>query len=503
MSKKEQVTEEKVMTKYDRKLQRRAEEKKREQREKTTGTITAVVILVALVCFVLSFPIRTYFTLNNTYITVGGEKLNKVEYDYHFYTTMNDFINQYGSYLQYMGLDVNQDISKQAFSENMTWKDYFDEMTVDAVKRSKSLKQDGEKAGFSVNVEDTYKQFIQNQKAAAEKAGVSYSQYLKDAFGPYATEKRIAPYIRESAYVAEYYTHVESGKLPSDAEMEAYYAENKNTYDSVNYKVITIEAELPTEPTELADEDAEVKEDEQYKPSDAEIEKAMADAKVIADAQLNKLSSDGERIVGATYSTVSSAIREWLYDESRKSGHKTVIEDSTYHRYYVIGFEARYRDETATRDIRGILESKEKAEEFLAKWKENPTEAHFIEMCNGEYKEVSLSTDGGLVEGLSEKDLSDEINAFLFAKDTKPGMASVVPMSDASSYVMYYVGENVPSWKSDVKVTVTNNKMNEYVEELIKDCKVEDPKGYLKYIQIREEEEKKAAEAIEADSSEE
>ena len=155
MSKKEQQTQEKVMTKYDRKMQRREEEKRRAKKEKVTGTVALIAILVALVCFVLSFPIRTYMTLNKTFVTVGDEKLTKVEYDYYFYTTMNDYINQYGMYLSYMGLDVNGDISAQMYSETMTWKDYFDEMTVEAIKQSKSLKKDAEANGAIFVYPDT------------------------------------------------------------------------------------------------------------------------------------------------------------------------------------------------------------------------------------------------------------------------------------------------------------------------------------------------------------
>ena len=253
MSKKEQQTQEKVMTKYDRKMQRREEEKRRAKKEKVTGTVALIAILVALVCFVLSFPIRTYMTLNKTFVTVGDEKLTKVEYDYYFYTTMNDYINQYGMYLSYMGLDVNGDISAQMYSETMTWKDYFDEMTVEAIKQSKSLKKDAEANGFTADVQKDYDTFIQNQKDAASEMGLSYSECIKKAFGPYGTEKRITPFVKEAAMVSQYYDKVEAEKKPTDEDMEKYYAENSQSYDSVNYRLFTIDAELPTAPTELAD----------------------------------------------------------------------------------------------------------------------------------------------------------------------------------------------------------------------------------------------------------
>ena len=84
MSKKENVTEqteEKVMTKYDRKMQQRKEQKEKEKREKRRNTIIGVVVVAALVCLVASFPIRTYLAVNETYVTVGGEDISKVEFD--------------------------------------------------------------------------------------------------------------------------------------------------------------------------------------------------------------------------------------------------------------------------------------------------------------------------------------------------------------------------------------------------------------------------------------
>ena len=98
-----------------------------------------------------------------------------------------------------------------------------------------------------------YDTFIQNQKDAASEMGLSYSEYIKKAFGPYATEKRITPFVKEAAMVSQYYDKVEAEKKPTDEDMEKYYAENSQSYDSVNYRLFTIDAELPTAPTELAD----------------------------------------------------------------------------------------------------------------------------------------------------------------------------------------------------------------------------------------------------------
>ena len=512
MSKKEQQTQEKVMTKYDRKMQRREEEKRRAKKEKVTGTVALIAILVALVCFVLSFPIRTYMTLNKTFVTVGDEKLTKVEYDYYFYTTMNDYINQYGMYLSYMGLDVNGDISAQMYSETMTWKDYFDEMTVEAIKQSKSLKKDAEANGFTADVQKDYDTFIQNQKDAASEMGLSYSEYIKKAFGPYATEKRITPFVKEAAMVSQYYDKVEAEKKPTDEDMEKYYAENSQSYDSVNYRLFTIDAELPTAPTELADpveeaeENAENGEEKEYEPSEAEIQKAMEDAKAVAESKLETVAEEGERTEGARYSTLVTVLRDWLFEDGRKAGDKEIIEDSSYNRYYVIWFEARYRDETPTRNVRGIMTTNEKAQEFVDQWKENgSTEGAFVELCNNAYKEYSLSADGGLVEGIAKKGLDEGLANFLFADDTKPGAVEIIPAGaddTVNSYVLYYIGENRPEWKLSIENTLTNQNMTDYVNELTKDVVVTAPKGNLPFIRIREEEAKASEEAAQSEDAE-
>ena len=86
MSKKEIETnniEQKVMTKYDLKMQRRKEEKEKEKKEKLTGTIIGVLVVIALAAWVISLPVRNYNTLNGTDITVADQKITKVEYDYH------------------------------------------------------------------------------------------------------------------------------------------------------------------------------------------------------------------------------------------------------------------------------------------------------------------------------------------------------------------------------------------------------------------------------------
>ena len=95
MSKKEvQNTEkEKVMTKYDLKVQRREAEKAKAERDKKISTVVGIIVVAALVCLVASFPVRTYLAVNETYVKVNGENVSRVEFDYNYNVAANNYIN--------------------------------------------------------------------------------------------------------------------------------------------------------------------------------------------------------------------------------------------------------------------------------------------------------------------------------------------------------------------------------------------------------------------------
>ena len=115
---------EKMVTKYDLKMQRRKEEKEKELRDKRAGTVGGILLVAVLACIVASFPIRTWLTVNGTYIKVGGENISRVEFDYNYNITANDYISRNYYLLYYMGMDLSGDLSKQMYSDTLTWQDY-------------------------------------------------------------------------------------------------------------------------------------------------------------------------------------------------------------------------------------------------------------------------------------------------------------------------------------------------------------------------------------------
>lgn len=498
-------TEQKVMTKYDRKVQKRKEEKEKEKKEERISTTVGIVFLVALVCLVASFPIRTYLATHETYVVINGEEVNKVEFDYAYNTSKNNYITQYGSYLSYFGLDTSKDLSTQMYSDTMTWQDYFEQNAVESLKQNKALMAEAKAAGFTYDTTDEYNTFKETIKTSAAAAGVSDKEYVRSIYGSYATMGRIEEYVKNDMVMNAYYQKLQEDNAPSDDEIQSYYEENKATYDSVDYRLTTIEADLPTEPTELADPVEETAadttgttdgtaatdstQDTAYQPSDAEIAKAMEDAKVLADDAEQTVAKDGEAHENEKKSSVNYLISDWLFDDARKAGDTTVITNDNSHCYYVVAFEKRYLDETPSADVRVIIPTEDKTgEEILEEWKNGAaTEDSFAELCKKYTQDTSAVENGGLFEQVTKTGMTEELSNWIFDSSRQAGDTVAITVSD-TTYVLYYIGQDQPEWKINIKNTLVSDTMSQHVQDITADVTVEDPKGKLNYLKVQAEE---------------
>lgn len=511
MSKNEKVTEnkeqteQKVMTKYDRKVQKRKEEKEKEKKEERISTAIGIVVLVALVCLVASFPIRTYLATHETYVVVNGEAVNKVEFDYQYNLTKNNYITQYGSYLTYFGLDTSKDLSTQMYSDTLTWQDYFEQNAVESLKQNKALMAEAKAAGFTYDTTDEYNTFKETIKTSAAAAGISEKEYVRSIYGSYATMGRIEEYVKNDMVMNAYYQKLQEDNAPSDDEIQSYYEENKATYDSVDYRLTTIEADLPTEPTELADPVEETAadttgttdgtaatdstQDTAYQPSDAEIAKAMEDAKVLADDAEQTVAKDGEAHENEKKSSVNYLISDWLFDDARKAGDTTVITNDNSHCYYAVAFEKRYLDETPSADVRVIIPTEDKTgEEILEEWKNGAaTEDSFAELCKKYTQDTSAVENGGLFEQVTKTGMTEELSNWIFDTSRQAGDTVAITVSD-TTYVLYYIGQDQPEWKINIKNTLVSDTMSQHMQDITADVTVEDPKGKLNYLKVQAEE---------------
>ena len=495
--------QEPVLTRYDLKVKRRQEQKKKEEREKKIATAVGVLVLIGLICLVLSFPIRSWLTVHGTYVIVDGEKVPRVEFDYNYYTALNNYVSVNGYLLSLMGLNLEGDLSTQMYSETLSWKDYFDELAVNNLKSSIAVKRDMEAAGFTYDESEEYEHFVESLRQAAQAEGHSFEEHVKEFYGPYATMKRVEDDIRGDLRISAYLDSVAESNAPSDEDIQTYYEENRDDYDCVDYHMITVNAELPTEPTELADpveetegtdsEDAQ----ETYEPSQAEIDAAMLIAKKEADSLLDTVGSEGEAYTNVQLTSVSYTILEWLSDSGRKKGDTTVLENTAAHCYYVLSFDDRYVDPTVSANVRVIVTEDDNGQEILDEWKAGEaTEESFADLADKYNDGLLMDVEAGLLEGVDPRLLEDEVSSWLTDGARKSGDTSVIASPSAAvTYVFYYISAGEPVWKVDIRDTLINNFKSDYVTALTENMTVQDPHHNLRYLEVEAQQESAAAES--------
>ena len=281
----------------------------------------------------------------------------------------------------------------------MTWDDYFQQQAVNQLKNVYALTDEADEKGFEYDASSDYDDMVTSIKSYAQQQGVSEDEYCKSVFGSDATLEGIKPYVEMSGLASAYYNDVKDDIEVTDDEINTYYDENKDNYDSVDYRVCKIEADMPEEETEseteaqteTESETMSAEESEAAAKAEEEAKKAaMAAAKAKADEMLSKIKDEAsfEKVYDkyASDTTVDSLntdkkkssisptdVANWLFDADRQAGDTTVIEDTANNAYYVVYFKDRYLDHTKTVDVRQILISADTASTDTAETAETET----------------------------------------------------------------------------------------------------------------------------------
>lgn len=472
MSDKE-VKKDKVVTRYDRKMQRREEEKAKAKKQMLTTNGIMILMVLAVVAFIASFPIRSYLGRNEAYVTINGEEIKQVEFDYNY----ANVVNENSGYLGLMGINTTQDLATQMYTENLTWKDFFEEETVNNLKQTKALKAEADAAGFEFDASSEVENFKTAMEEAAKAAGITTKAYVQQVYGPYATVEELSVFVAENARVNAYFQEVSAGMTVSDDEINTHYEENKELYDCVDYYVAAFPAELASEA-----------------PTEEEITKALEEAKKLAEAAEADLGKEGEEKLGLTYYETESALCGWLFDDTRKQGDTTVLVDENSNICYAAEFIKRYRNETPTADVRVIITQEDNGQAILDEWKAGAaTEESFAELCKTYTINSAAVVTGGLTEGVSSSGMSEELSAWIFAEDRVAGDVTSMMLEDGITYVLYYVGEGNPEWKANIEYILLSQKQTEYITALTEKVTVEDTNGRLNYLKVKKELEAEAA----------
>lgn len=466
MSKEKQTEEktDKIVTRYDRRMEKRRIEEEKERRSwkrfKIISLLIVVVIAAAIVISLGTSAYRKYAAINNTYVRIGDHDVTRVEYDYYYYNSMTSYLNMYGSYVSMLGLDVSLPMDQQSYmgSEDLTWKDFFDQLAVTQLQQVKALVDEAEAEGFTYDDSEDMAQFETDFAAEAESASQSVGQFYATAYGEYATESRVRPYIRENMLATAYYDHLIEQNRPSDEEVQAYYEENKNGYDTVTYRSFYFEAETEEETTEEGTE---------------------------AAAEETTIDSTETAVEETTAESTEAAAEETTIDSTETAVEETTAEST----------EAAAEDETTedTTDAEleaAMAELSVKAEEMVERRRAGEDfEDLCVEYASEDRKEnYGGEEDGSLMEEVSYSGTPMVASDWLFDESRKEGDISIFEDTNRYYVVEFISRQNDEETTNEsISTLLAEQTVGEYIAEVGLQYEVTDVAGELHYLTVETE----------------
>lgn len=272
-----------------------------------------------------------------------------------------NFMNQYGSYASYFGLDASTPLAEQSsMAENRTWEQYFLEDATKGFAQQYALYLEANATGYTLSDEDqaTLDDILDPNGSivtGAKDAGFdSAVAYMQNTFGPGVDLQDYYDYVKIYITGNSYYTHLhdlasEEAKNADEATLSAYLDEHAEDFAglqkvnnvSVRHILITPEGETdpdtgdyPEEAWAAAQETAnEIYAQWQQNPSEDNFA-----------ALANEKSADpGSNTTGGLYEDFDSAtmvaeFTEWSFDPARAYGDSGIVKTSYgYHIMFFVG----------------------------------------------------------------------------------------------------------------------------------------------------------------------
>ncbi len=491
------------------------EKQQAEQREAKKLKIWSTVFVVALalmLCFVAYTAISNAVVhsgireRNTVALTIGEEKISNAELNYYYIDAVNNFLNNYGQYASFFGLDTTKPLSEQVSDPETgeTWADDFKKTAITSIQSVYALSNEAAAKGHTLtedeklNVDAT----IENMEFYAKYYGYTNTEdYLKAMYGYGATEQNFREYLERSFLADSYQNHYISLLTYDDAAIEAESKANPGKYSAFSYNSYYLNvSQFLTGGTTAEDNTVTYSDEEKAAAVQAaeDAAKALAEATTVEelDAAIAGLSINADNESAAStaytdqaYSSVNSTIVEWVADQSRKAGDITYIpytththaegeehsddEDASEHEtvngYYVVLFNGSIDNNYPLANVRHILvkfeggtqdpttgtttyseeeklAAKTEAEQILADWQAGKAiEDTFATLAN-EKSDDGDGTTGGLYEDVYPGQMVTNFNDWCFAEDRKVGDTGIVE-TEYGYHVMFYSGDSETSYR--------------------------------------------------------
>ena len=480
-------------------------EQKEAKKLKVYSIIFGVVIAAMLVVAIWTAGSKIITTSgiverSTTAMTVGDQKISSAEMNLYYIDAINQFMRQYGSYASMFGLDTTKPLNEQIADEasGLTWADDFLNTAKENAKNIYTIVAEAKANNYSLSAEElaSIDESINDMKTEAMSSEYgNLKNYLKAMFGIGCTEKLFREYAEMTTLAQSYYNHYATSLTYDDAALREAEKENFNAYSSFTYNSYTLNTSkfLTGGTTDEAGNTTYSDEEKANSVKAAEeaaktlvadeivtvedLDKAIAALTINAEAE-NAASTAN---VDTAYNSVSSTIRDWVTDSSRKEGDKTYIANTTTSTdedgkevttttgYTVVFFKSVNDNTFALANVRHILISfeggtadengaitysdeekaaaKTKAEELLAAWNSGEaTEDSFAALATENTTDPGSKDNGGLYENVYPGQMVANFNDWCFDESRKAGDTGIVE-TNYGYHVMFFSGDSDTNYR--------------------------------------------------------
>ncbi len=430
-------------------------------------------ILAITLTFLFLLPLLTGCSFQKPVMTVGKTEISALEYNFAYYTQVQNFYSAYADYLTYFGINKTKPLKDQPctlMEDGSSWADYFmtdtEEMLTQvftfynaAVAEKMELKEE-----YRLQLDA----FVLSAKEAAGNARMDLEEYLSANYGAGMNEKLYRQFLTRRLLSTQYCDEYLGGREYSEAQYESYYQENRDAIDRLNFRVYTLtESFLPegSEGKTEAETDAAVLKLAQAFVKDLtseEIFKARA-VEYAPEAEKENYRPDAATLAKniSAEDLAEGDMAEWLFDAARKNGDVSFFETSSGV-YTVCYFISRGRDENPLVSMRHILLSvtenkdgtddsaavKVAIDDLYSQWEnQGKTEEAFVSLAKAHTQDPGSKENGGLYENFSKGTMVSEIDTWLY--DNRRDQDSAVIKTDFGYHIVWFLGYGDIAWKSE------------------------------------------------------
>lgn len=479
--------------------------------KKTPVKIVFGVLIGLVAAAVLVFFGIRYYTVPNTEermnpgnvaLTIGSTDVSVGMYDY-FYSTVVYEAEQYAAY-GYNNLDTSKDYSQQYTEDSdgnqVTWLEKFKLDTIARIKTIMVYYEKGKEAGITLSDEqkETIDQQIESLESNAANSDKSVNEYIQEVYGDNCGVATLRSYLEKYFIAGSYFNQMSIEDRPADADVEAYFNENREKYMSCSFALIETPYNTESEETKAQSLEtikgyvAQISSVDEMKEMLPEVSKEFIeqyismgyfeDEEAAVAAITESMENTEKKSNIETY--YGKEIGDWLFSSDTpvgsatyylsedngaaaiilKTGEPQLDETEVYSvRHILITPEKAGADENAdnTADTQQTQTeyteeewntAKAKADEILAEYNNGEkTEKSFALLAEANSQDTESTSKGtsgiygGAYEGVSLGQMVPEFEGWATDESRKAGDVDIVK-SEYGYHIMYFMFDG-PSWK--------------------------------------------------------